>query len=110
MKNTYLLLVQPVNSDLLLVNTLNTDLLLVQNMNSDLLLVHNINTELLLVPRSGSDSGSGPALTGEVALVACTVDAWPAPHLAIYRDKVTSQLPCAIVRTTFIHCSCPYNI
>ena len=36
-----------------------------------------------------SDSGSGPALTGEVALVACTVDAWPAPHLAIYRDKVT---------------------
>ena len=46
-----------------------------------------------MVPSSGSDSGSGPALTGEVALVACTVDAWPAPHLAIYRDKVTWQLP-----------------
>ena len=97
-------------SSYVLVSTLNTDLILVSTINTNFLLVHCINTDLLLVPSSGSDSGSGPALTGEVALVACTVDAWPAPHLAIYRDKVTSQLPCAIVRTTFIHCSCPYNI
>ena len=98
-------------SSYVLVSTLNTDLILVSTINTNFLLVHCINTDLLLVPSSGSDSGSGPALTGEVALVACTVDAWPAPHLAIYRDKVTSQLPaCNILDIMYSCYKSQYNI
>ena len=36
---------------------------------------------------SSVQSGSAPALVGDTAVVSCKVDAWPAPHLAIFTDK-----------------------
>jgi len=33
------------------------------------------------------EPSTGPALTGETAVIMCKVDGWPAPHLALYTDS-----------------------
>ena len=50
---------------------------------------------------SSKQAGSAPSLVGDTAIVTCKVDAWPAPNLAIFTDKV-KNINCTYKLTCYL--------